>query len=184
MALGAGVARRRRAGSPPRVRPTADHHRHPRLSVLSTSLAAAPLAAVVRAHWHIENRLHWVLDVVLDEDQARARKDHAPENLARLRRSALNVLRANPDQGSTRLGRRLPPQPPRHRLECDRRPGRAQGSAAPPRRPWSPATPRAATRTSTARAPSCPAAAGESLTHRWGGAASPCAGSATVFFLD
>jgi predicted transposase YbfD/YdcC len=56
----------------------------------------------VRAHWHIENRLHWVLDVVMDEDQARARKDHAPENLARLRRFALNVLRANLDKGSVR----------------------------------------------------------------------------------
>jgi predicted transposase YbfD/YdcC len=57
---------------------------------------------VVRAHWQIENRLHWVLDVVLDEDLARARKDHAPENLARLRRFALNVLRADQDRGSTR----------------------------------------------------------------------------------
>ena len=56
----------------------------------------------MRAHWHIENRLHWVLDVVMDEDQDRARKDHAPENLARLRRCTLNLLRANPDPGSTR----------------------------------------------------------------------------------
>jgi predicted transposase YbfD/YdcC len=56
----------------------------------------------VRAHWQIENRLHWVLDVVLDEDLARARQDHAPENLARLRRFALNLLRANQHQGSTR----------------------------------------------------------------------------------
>ncbi len=56
----------------------------------------------MRAHWPIAHRLHWVLDVVLDEDQARARKDHAPENLARLRRFALNVLRANPAKGSTR----------------------------------------------------------------------------------
>jgi hypothetical protein len=43
-----------------------------------------------------------VLDVIMDEDRARARKDHAPENLARLRRFALNVLRANHEQGSTR----------------------------------------------------------------------------------
>jgi hypothetical protein len=65
-------------------------------------LSAARFAEVVRAHWQIENSLHWVLDVVMDEDQARARKDHAPENLARLRRFALNLLRANPDKGSTR----------------------------------------------------------------------------------
>jgi len=73
-----------------------------RYYLLSTPLPAARLAAVVRAHWHIENRLHWVLDVVMGEDLARARKDHAPENLARLRRFALNLLHANPDPGSTR----------------------------------------------------------------------------------
>jgi predicted transposase YbfD/YdcC len=70
--------------------------------LLSKPLSAARFAEVVRAHWQIENTLHWVLDVVMDEDQARARKDHAPENLARLRRFALNLLRANPDRGSTR----------------------------------------------------------------------------------
>lgn len=73
-----------------------------RYYLLSTPLSAARLAEVVRTHWHIENRLHWVLDVVMDEDCSRARKDHAPENLARLRRFALNLLRANHDQGSTR----------------------------------------------------------------------------------
>ena len=50
----------------------------------------------------IENRLHWVLDVVMDEDRSRARKGHAPENLARLRRFALDLLRVNPDKGSIR----------------------------------------------------------------------------------
>jgi predicted transposase YbfD/YdcC len=73
-----------------------------RYYLLSRPLSAARFLAVVRAHWQIENCLHWVLDVVLDEDLARARKDHAPENLARLRRFALNVLRANKDNGSTR----------------------------------------------------------------------------------
>ena len=73
-----------------------------RYYLLSQPLGAARLAEIVRSHWQIENRLHWVLDVVMDEDGARARKDHAPENLARLRRFALNLLRANRDQGSTR----------------------------------------------------------------------------------
>jgi predicted transposase YbfD/YdcC len=70
--------------------------------LLSRPLSAERFLAVVRSHWQIENALHWVLDVVMDEDQARARKDHAPENLARLRRFALNILRANEDKGSTR----------------------------------------------------------------------------------
>lgn len=48
----------------------------------------------------IENGLHWVLDVVLDEDGQRARKDHGPENLAVLRRLALNVAKLEPSKGS------------------------------------------------------------------------------------
>ena len=72
-----------------------------RYYLLSTKLGGARLAEIVRAHWQIENRLHWVL-MVMDEDGSRARKDHAPENLARLRRFALNLLRANPTPGSTR----------------------------------------------------------------------------------
>jgi predicted transposase YbfD/YdcC len=73
-----------------------------RTYLLSTEIDAARLAQVVRSHWHIENRLHWVLDVVMDEDRSRTRKDHGPQNLARLRRFALNLLRANPDKGATR----------------------------------------------------------------------------------
>jgi len=73
-----------------------------RHDILSEPLAAARFPDVVRTHWHVENRLHWVLDVVMDEDQARARKDNAPETLARLRRLALNIIRADNDKGSTR----------------------------------------------------------------------------------
>ena len=56
----------------------------------------------MRAHWDIENGLHWVLDVVMNEDQARNRKDHGPENLALLRRFALNLARLEPSKGSLR----------------------------------------------------------------------------------
>jgi len=50
-------------------------------------------AQAVRGHWTIENQLHWVLDVVFGEDQSRARTRQAAENLAALRRLAVNLLR-------------------------------------------------------------------------------------------
>jgi hypothetical protein len=65
-------------------------------------LSPERLNEIVRAHWDIENGLHWVLDVVMNEDQARNRKDHGPENLAILRRLALNLARLEPSKGSLR----------------------------------------------------------------------------------
>ena len=58
--------------------------------------------AIVRSHWGIENGLHWVLDVIMDEDQARNRKDHGPQNLALLRKLALNLAKLEPSKGSMR----------------------------------------------------------------------------------
>jgi predicted transposase YbfD/YdcC len=60
------------------------------------------LLHVTRSHWTIENQLHCVLDVHFGEDANRARKDNAPENLAILRRLALNMLRSHPDPASIR----------------------------------------------------------------------------------
>jgi predicted transposase YbfD/YdcC len=54
---------------------------------------AKEYAGYIRGHWGIENSLHWVLDMVFDEDRSRIRKDHGQENLALLRRLALSVLR-------------------------------------------------------------------------------------------
>jgi len=50
-------------------------------------------ARAVRSHWNIENKVHWVMDVCFREDQSRARSGHAAENLAMLRRLALNMLK-------------------------------------------------------------------------------------------
>jgi len=50
-------------------------------------------ARAVRGHWGVENKLHWVMDVRFGEDQSRARNGHAAENLATLRRLALNLLK-------------------------------------------------------------------------------------------
>jgi len=67
-----------------------------RYFLLSKYMSAKRALQVLRSHWGIENRLHWVLDVVFAEDANRARKDNAPENLAILRRLALNVIRSYP----------------------------------------------------------------------------------------
>ena len=53
----------------------------------------AKIARSVRHHWHVENKLHWVLDVDFDEDSCRARTDHEPENFALIRQIAHNLIR-------------------------------------------------------------------------------------------
>lgn len=64
-------------------------------------------AATVRGHWGIENQQHWVLDVQFGEDACRTRKDHSAENLALMRRMALNLLRRNgPPRDSIRRRKR------------------------------------------------------------------------------
>jgi predicted transposase YbfD/YdcC len=57
---------------------------------------AARLGQVIRAHWQVENCLHWVLDVQFREDASRARVGNEAQNLALLRHLALNLLRQNP----------------------------------------------------------------------------------------
>ena len=64
-----------------------------RYYITSLPSNAERILHAVRKHWSIENKLHWVLDVALNEDRCRVRKDHAPENLAVLRHIALNLLK-------------------------------------------------------------------------------------------
>jgi predicted transposase YbfD/YdcC len=66
-----------------------------RYFLMSQCYSRAEVLRIVREHWTIENSLHWPLDVILDEDLARSRKDNAPANLAVLRRLALNLARAH-----------------------------------------------------------------------------------------
>jgi predicted transposase YbfD/YdcC len=66
--------------------------RERRYYLSSARLDAAAVAQAVRGHWGIENRLHWVLDMVFKEDQARLRSGHAPMNMAVVRHMAANLL--------------------------------------------------------------------------------------------
>lgn len=67
---------------------------------LSKRMSPAKMMQTTRTHWSVENNLHWPLDVVFDEDDARTRKNHAPQNLSIIRRMALDILRAHPDKRS------------------------------------------------------------------------------------
>jgi len=67
-----------------------------RLYISSLAADAPHLAQVIRAHWAVENRLHWVMDVIFNDDQMRARTKHAAHNLAVLKHITLNLIRLDP----------------------------------------------------------------------------------------
>ncbi len=67
--------------------------RERRYYLSSAKLDAEAFARAVRSHWGIENRLHWVLDVVFKDDLTRLRTGHAPENMAVVKHMAMNLLR-------------------------------------------------------------------------------------------
>jgi predicted transposase YbfD/YdcC len=75
--------------------------------VLSKRLSPQRMLEVMRTHWTVENQLHWVLDVVFNEDDARTRKNYGPANLAIVRRIALDILRAHPAERSVARKMRL-----------------------------------------------------------------------------
>jgi predicted transposase YbfD/YdcC len=71
--------------------------------LLSAPLSAEEFAHAARSHWAVENTLHWCLDVIMNEDNARNRLDNGPYNLAILRHMALNLIRKEPSSGSLRV---------------------------------------------------------------------------------
>ena len=81
--------------------------RKTRYYLSSLSGDAKELAKAVRSHWGIENQVHWVLDVAFREDMSRSRLGHSAENLALVRKLALNLLRADPTRNIGVKGSRL-----------------------------------------------------------------------------
>jgi predicted transposase YbfD/YdcC len=88
-----------------------------RYYITSSDRSAAELAAAIRGHWGIENPLHWTLDVTFQEDLSRVRKGHGAQNMALVRKFAINKLRAAPPPrdppGLPAKPCRKPTRPPR-----------------------------------------------------------------------
>lgn len=82
------------------------------LYITSRTDAAASLGTAIRAHWHVENRLHWCKDVLMNEDTGGVRSPSGASVLSALRGMALSVLRWNgewsPTAARSRLANRVP----------------------------------------------------------------------------
>ena len=64
-----------------------------RYYISSLEADAAKISHAIRCHWHVENSLHWVLDVTFKEDDSRIRRGVAAENMSVMRHLALNLIR-------------------------------------------------------------------------------------------
>ena len=80
-----------------------------RYYISSREIAPEAMAKAIRAHWAVENKLHWMLDVNFSEDACTVKKDNAPEILSLIRRVVLNILSLDTTQpafAKTKLSKR------------------------------------------------------------------------------
>lgn len=80
--------------------------RSKRYYISSALLSAKQLLAASRMHWGIENRLHWVMDVIYHDDLMRLRTGHGAANMAIIRHAARNITQAIPDKASLKVRRK------------------------------------------------------------------------------
>ncbi len=78
-----------------------------RFYIASRPMTAAQILHATRAHWQIENALHWVLDVTFKDDLSRVRKGHGAKNMAIVRHFAINLVRNAKDKKSLKIRRKL-----------------------------------------------------------------------------
>jgi len=78
-----------------------------RFYISSRAMPACALLEAVRAHWQIENALHWVLDVTFKDDLSRVRKGHGAKNMAVVRHFSINLVRNAKDKKSIKTRRKL-----------------------------------------------------------------------------
>jgi len=82
-----------------------------RLFIASIPSSAPDFARAIRSHWSIENKLHWVLDMIFRDNQAHSRKDHGrkdrePKNLSVIKHMAINIVRTAKTKQSIRVMRK------------------------------------------------------------------------------
>ena len=77
-----------------------------RFYITSLTIPATALGPMIRAHWAIENSLHWVMDMVFRDDECRVRTENAPANFVTCRHIAYNLIRKRPGKDSIRLRRK------------------------------------------------------------------------------
>ena len=78
-----------------------------RVYITSLRLPAYLMGPIVRDHWTVENKLHWVMDMIFRDDECRVRTDHAPANFTTPKHMALNLIRRAPSKHSNRLRRKV-----------------------------------------------------------------------------
>ena len=65
------------------------------------------MAEYIRGHWGVENKLHWVLDVHLNDDHDKKLDRNAADNFSRIKRLLLNLVRKNDADSKLSVGRKL-----------------------------------------------------------------------------
>jgi hypothetical protein len=81
--------------------------RETRFYITSLTWIAAQIGPAIRAHWMIENGLHWVLDMIFRDDECRVRTDHAPANFTTIKHMGPQPDPKSPRQDSIRLRRKV-----------------------------------------------------------------------------
>jgi predicted transposase YbfD/YdcC len=77
-----------------------------RFYITSLALLAHALGPMIRAHWAVENSLHWIMDMIFRDDECRIRTENAPANFTTLKHMAHNLIRRAPGKDSLRLKRK------------------------------------------------------------------------------
>lgn len=89
------------------IKSTGEVQKETRLYITSSLDDAKAIASAIRAHWGIENSLHWVLDVSFGEDASRKREGYSAQNFSLLNRIALNLVKNEQSKKRSVKGKRL-----------------------------------------------------------------------------